>query len=245
MVAGEGAAPTVGGGQYWYSGKGFIPPGACGAATASNVLAYLLRARPELCAAAADPDPHTSADDPDPHASTDAPDPHSSADDLGPHASTAVPAPEPLAVPMDGPPMEKAGYLEFMKKVYRFMYPRAGGLMSGDFLEGIDGLASEYGLPIAAERLVAPIAKPKRPSVPEVAAFVRCAFEADSPVAFLILSSAFVENLDTWHWVTILALDEEAGRVKIVDNCEVLWADLSAWLDKSIMGGSFVRLKVL
>ncbi|MDR3364104.1 MAG: hypothetical protein LBS91_04040 [Clostridiales Family XIII bacterium] len=207
LATDERGARYAGGDQHWYPKEGFVPPGACGATTASNVLAYLLRSRPALFEAAR----------------------------KGGLGGLAAP---------DAPVMGKAGYVEFMKQVYRFLYPRAGGLMAGDFLDGIGNLAREYGLPITAERLKAPISRAKRPSFSEAAAFVGASLAEDVPVAFLILSNGCVANLDTWHWVTILALDAEAGRAEIADNGLKFWADIGAWLHTSIMGGSFVRLRV-
>ena len=206
---------TIGGDQYWYPSEGFLPPGACGATTASNVLAYLLRSRPELFCIMQ----KTGL------VGLEAP----FHDSNNPYEDSPA-------------PNTKAGYLSFMKKVYRFLYPRLGGLMVEGFLEGMSELAHEYELPITTEFMRAPIGRSRRPSFSEVAGFLRSSLGSDIPVAFLILSNGCVENLDTWHWVTVLALDEETKRVKILDNTEVFWADLCVWLETSIMGGSFVRL---
>ena len=201
----DGCGPlTAGGDQHWFPKEGFIPPGACGATAASNVLAYLLRARPKL---------YTLAQE----------------TGLGGISSPAE-------------PNTKDGYLAFMKKVYRFLYPRMGGLMANQFLEGMAELANEYGIPVSAQCLRVPIAQSKRPSFAEAAAFICSSLSNDIPVAFLILSGGSVAALDTWHWVTILAFDEDGRRIKILDNTEVFWAELDVWLETSIMGGSFVRL---
>ena len=212
LVEDEYGSLTTGGDQHWFPKEGFIPPGACGATTASNVLAYLLRSRKEL------------------------------------YEKAANAGLEGLAAPVDIRhanilPNKKRDFIEFMKKVYRFTYPRIGGLMADAFLEGISGLSEEYRLHITVERLIVPIARSKRPSFVESAEFLMSSLEAELPVAFLILSNGCVEGLDTWHWVTILALDEEGKRVQIADNGNVFWADIETWLDTSIMGGSFVSLR--
>lgn len=199
---------ATGGDQHWYPNEGFIPPGACGATAASNVLAYLLRSRPPLFAIA------------------------------GKNGLDGLSAPGE-----NGAANAKTGYIGFMKKVYRFLFPRIGGLMTDHFIEGIGGLAEEYMLPVSAECLRVPIAWSVRPSFAETAAFIRSSLAADAPLAFLILSGGGVAKLDTWHWVTVLALDEDAKSVQILDNTETFWADIGVWLGTSIMGGAFVRLK--
>jgi hypothetical protein len=197
-----GGVLTTGGDQYWLPKEGFIPGGACGATTASNILAYLLRTRPELYGLAS-------------------------------------------AAGLDAPQGDKAGYIEFIKKVYKFLYPRLAGLMINEFLEGIGLLAKEYGLPVFAECLRVPIGRSKRPSFAEAAGFIEESLKADIPAAFLILSNGCVANLDTWHWVTILSISKETGQIDITDNGKVLQADLGEWLGASIMGGAFVRLRIL
>ena len=148
-----------------------------------------------------------------------------------------------LAAPLSDKANIRTDYVEFMKKVYPFFLPRAGGLMSDSFVEGIAALSLKYGLPLEAECLRVPISRSKRPSKDEVACFIRASFESDTPVCFLILSPGRANGLDTWHWVTILAFDGESMRAKIVDNCNIFWTDIGAWLATSIMGGSLVRLQ--
>lgn len=199
----ENGAVSSGGSQYWYPSEGFIPPGACGATAASNVLAYLLWTRRALYDIA---------------------------------KKSGLPAPDEH--------VSKKIFLDFMKIIYQFLYPRLGGLMADGFVEGIDELARKYTLPIKAKCLKIPINRSKRPVIGEVNAFIKKSLENDIPVAFLILSKGCVSVLDTWHWVTVLGLDERRGTVQITDNGKVFWADLNPWLETSIMGGAFVTLIV-
>ena len=147
-----------------------------------------------------------------------------------------------LAEPIEKSDNTKEGYLDFMKKVYKHLYPRFGGLMADHYQEGMKSLAIEYGLPIEAECLKVPINNAKRPSVSDALNFVLSSLDADIPVAFLVLSSGNASNLDTWHWVTILAYNEETKETCILDNGSILWTNLETWLDTSIMGGAFVRM---
>ena len=213
-----------GGDQLWFPREGFIPKGACGATTASNILAYMLRTRPELYAFAQE----SGLDGIEP------PVMHTS--DQKENTETTV---------HESNPVNKNSYIEFMKKVYRFLYPRVGGLMANHFMEGMTELAESYSLPVVAESMSVPIALTRRPAFADVAGFVNSSLCADIPVAFLILSGGGVEHLDTWHWVTITALDEGSKQGRILDNTRPFWANIGVWLETSIMGGSFIRLQVL
>jgi len=149
-----------------------------------------------------------------------------------------------LAAPLTDAANNKPGYLEFMKKIYAFFHPRAGGLMVDAFVEGVSALSDEYGLPLKAESLPVTIMRSKRPSKDAVSLFIRESLASDIPVAFLILSAGCEKALENWHWVTIMAYDGEGESARIIDNGNVIHADIGAWLDSSIMGGSFVRLLI-
>ena len=208
LVEDDRGRQGVGGDQLWYPKKGYIPSGACGAAVAACVLAYLLRSGPEYYAA----------------------------------FKSRVETPG-LAEPLSDAVNTKAGFLEFMKLIYPFFLPRAGGLMSDDFCEGIGAFGTEYGLPLEGERLLIPVTRSKRHSTDEVIGFIQGSLKGDMPVAFLTLSAGKAEGLENWHWVSILAFDAKANKARIANNCVVSWTDIKVWLDTSIMGGAFARLK--
>ena len=191
-ITDEHGARFFGGNQYWYPKGDFAPGGACGATTASNLIAYILRTRQKLK-----------------------------------ELQTGT---------------NKAEFIEFMKKVYRFFPPSIIGLHSPFFLKGMAKLTKEYKLPIAAKALKVPILRKFRPSFAETAGFIRSALYADTPVAYLILSNGGVANLYNWHWITIIELDEEDKKIRILDNTVASWVELDSWLKKSRLGGSFIRL---
>ena len=215
----------TGGNQYWFPKEGFLPGGACGATAASNVLAYILRSNPALYKIAEAAGLSGLAEPIE-------------KSDLGQQALQS----QERSTPENFAPNTKEGYLDFMKKVYKYLYPRFGGLMADHFQEGMKSLSDEYGLPLEAECLKVPINNTKRPSVSDALNFVLSSLDADIPVAFLVLSSGNASNLDTWHWVTILAYNEETKETCILDNGSILWTNLETWLDTSIMGGAFVRM---
>jgi len=209
LVEDDRGQRVVGGDQLWYPKKGYIPSGACGAAVAACMLAYLLRSGPEYYAAV-----------------------NSRVETLG------------LAAPLSEAVNTKAGFLKFMKLIYPFYPPRAGGLMSDDFCEGIEAFAAEYGLPLEGERLLIPVTRSKRHGAGEVTGFIQGSLKSDMPVAFLTLSAGKAEGLENWHWVSIFAYDAGTKKAGIANNCVVSWTDIEVWLDTSIMGGAFVRLKL-
>ena len=147
-----------------------------------------------------------------------------------------------LSAPLMNTANTRKGFLKFMIRVYPFLHPRAGGLMSDAFIDSIEEFGREYGLPVGAERLKVPVMHSKRPSPEQAADFIRTSFEEDSPVAVLSLSAGRERELENWHWVTMIEYDEESHLAKIVNNCNVFHADLVSWFESSIMGGSLVRL---
>jgi hypothetical protein len=65
-------------------------------------------------------------------------------------------------------------------------------------------------------------------------------------VAFLSLDNGQEELLDSWHWVTLLALqceEEDGGAVfaDVADEGKLLHVDLKKWFDTTNLGGGFVR----
>jgi len=148
-----------------------------------------------------------------------------------------------LAEPLSDAVNTKAGFMEFMKQVYPFFLPRAGGLMSDHFCEGMDFFANEYGLSCSTDSIIITVSRSKRQKSSDVSAFIRDSLYDDIPVAFLTLSAGQAEGLENWHWVTIIEYDDKAARAKIANNCVVTWTDVGVWLETSIMGGAFVSLR--
>ena len=81
----------------------------------------------------------------------------------------------------------------------------------------------------------------------EAVSFIEAALAANLPVAFLNLCNGGEDNLDRWHWVTIVSLEydglggagEKAG-VTVLDNGEIKNADLALWRRTTTLGGGFV-----
>ena len=134
-------------------------------------------------------------------------------------------------------------YLELMNEMFTFVTPgRYGVNTSAIFTEGILRYGAKNALQFVPQVLEIPFAQCKRPNIEFVLAFLASALLNDSPIAFLNLSNGVLDNLDNWHWVTIMALDTETMLVEICDYGEKLEIDMSAWLRTSLLGGAFVFL---
>ena len=137
----------------------------------------------------------------------------------------------------------KEQYKELMRDMFPYFTPGLRGInTSALFTKGITGYGAAHGLQIAPRALDIPIKKRKRPDVGAVEKFITSALNTDAPVAFLNRSNGTVGNLETWHWVTIIALDKDAMQADISDYGNVLEIDVSEWLKTSRLGGAFVYL---
>lgn len=112
------------------------------------------------------------------------------------------------------------------------------------FREGMDGLLARIGSPLRCRVLDVPAQAGARPGAAQAAAFSAQGLAAGCPVAFLNLSNGDVAELDEWHWVTVLGLDDAQGFVKldILDNTHRLRIGLDRWLATTARGGGFVYL---
>lgn len=87
---------------------------------------------------------------------------------------------------------------------------------------------------------------PERPKFAEIIKLIEGGLSCDLPVAFLSLNSGQAQNLDEWHWVTIVALEYEDGQacVDIMDGGEIKRVDLTLWYNTTTLGGGFVYFDV-
>lgn len=83
----------------------------------------------------------------------------------------------------------------------------------------------------------------------DVVKFIEAAMLNDSPVAFLNLCNGKVNNLEGWHWVTIISLEYDMNETKayisILDEGLIKKVDLKLWCDTTILGGGFVYFEAV
>lgn len=137
---------------------------------------------------------------------------------------------------------EKPGFLRLMQDVWHYVTPGNMGVNSTDlFTAGATRYAREKGVPLLAHTLnIAPMQGGKR-IYTEVADFIARALQRGLPVAFLNLSNGTLDNLDSWHWVTLVAL--RVDEALIYDQGDARWVNLRRWLATSIIGGGFATLE--
>jgi len=131
-------------------------------------------------------------------------------------------------------------YTELMREMYSYMTPGVRGVnSSGIFIDGITRYGAMAGLDLSPKVLEIPGRSANRPDVEMVISFITSALLADAPVAFLNLSNGALEVLESWHWVTIIAMDTSTRHADACDYGSVLSVDIPEWLKTSRLGGSF------
>ena len=136
-------------------------------------------------------------------------------------------------------------YTHLQEGMFSYVTPRAGGVNRSRILtDGLEHYARDHRFNLHTYSLQIPLRKSRRPSEQCLRSFLVRAKEADSPIAFLNLSSGNQAVLDSWHWVTILAYDEQTLEVQFSDQGHILHMDLIAWLTSSALGGALVFVTV-
>lgn len=143
------------------------------------------------------------------------------------------------------PPFPKSDCVALMEEVWKFVTPTMRGIPSTKPLyEGALAYAKAKSLDMEFHILDIPKKIPLRPEFSRLLSFLDAALRSDSPVAFLNLNNGTQTNLDSWHWVTIIALEyEEDGSVASVsflDEGTVKMIDLKQWFRTTTLGGGFV-----
>ena len=76
--------------------------------------------------------------------------------------------------------------------------------------------------------------------------FMEKALIGNFPVAFLNLCNGEVENLDRWHWTTIITLEYSEGYEQayadIIDGGQIKKVDLARWYKTARLGGGLVSI---
>lgn len=143
----------------------------------------------------------------------------------------------------------KASCLSLMEEMWKYVTPNEEGVdTTKRFYESMLAYLESLGLTVSAEVCDIPEEKPLRPELGVVLAFLKQAMAQDAPAAFLNLCSGGVENLETWHWVTIIAIEyaEDGSKLmaEILDEGALKTIDLALWYKTTALGGGFVYFKM-
>ena len=137
------------------------------------------------------------------------------------------------------------GFLALMEEVWHYVTPGKMGVNSTSILSGgVLRYGEERGVPLIC-RVLEIAAKPffRRPAAAEVMEFIGAALADDLPLAFLNLAKGALTNLDSWHWVTLVALDKTDMTATMYNQGQEAVINMGLWLRTSVLGGGFVALE--
>jgi hypothetical protein len=142
----------------------------------------------------------------------------------------------------------KAGCLRLMEDMWDHVTPTRYGVNTVQlFSDGLHSFAGRHGYRLECDVLLYPKKKENRPDFQKVVSFLAEGLELDCPVAFLNLSSGDVDNLDSWHWVTIVRMDADMennqAMIEIYDGISSAMIDLKTWCATTSEDGGFVHFR--
>lgn len=144
--------------------------------------------------------------------------------------------------PRDG--SRREGFLQLMEEVWQYVTPGVMGVNStGILTHGVARFGADRGVALHCRALDVPALPQLRPSLEELEEFLTNALDRDLPVAFLNLSNGTLQNLDNWHWVTLVEYDREDHHARMYDQSVQSRIALDTWLRTTTLGGGFVTVE--
>jgi hypothetical protein len=138
----------------------------------------------------------------------------------------------------------KEGFLALMEEVWHYVTPGKMGVNSTAILtKGALRYGEERGVPLNCRVLEIAVKPFARPAAAELMEFIGAALADDLPLAFLNLAKGAVANLDSWHWVTLVALDKTDMTATMYNQGEEAVINMGLWLKTSALGGGLVALE--
>ena len=140
-------------------------------------------------------------------------------------------------------PNDKKRCVAWMEDVWQYVTPTEHGIPSTQmFCEAVCSYGTAKGLDFACHICDVPEEATARPDFATLSEFLDAALARDIPVAFLNLCNGDEENLDRWHWVVLVSLEDTIAH--ILDEGEIKIVDLARWRDTTVQGGGFVWFEV-
>lgn len=139
----------------------------------------------------------------------------------------------------------RTGFAQYMQALWPYVTPGARGLDKPESLVlGCRSFALSRGCRLEGEILKIPRRREDRPTPAACRDFLLRALDNDCPVAFLNYSNGSLPNLDSWHWVPLIALTEgeEVLLCTVLDEGEEKVIDLALWLETSLLGGALAAV---
>ena len=136
----------------------------------------------------------------------------------------------------------------FMSEIWHYVTPTHMGVNEASILvEGVETYARSKQVALTGVIAKIPRLQKRCDPIAELVQFIQSGLELDCPVAFLNLSNGKLDNLDSWHWVTVTGLlSGENGKTQaiVADSGEYKVIDLGLWYQTSLLGGAVVYFKV-
>lgn len=139
----------------------------------------------------------------------------------------------------------RTGFAQYMQALWPYVTPGARGLDKPESLVlGCRSFALSRGCRLEGEILKIPRRREDRPTPAACRNFLLRALDNDCPVAFLNYSNGSLPNLDSWHWVPLIALTEgeEVLLCTVLDEGAEKVIDLALWLETTLLGGALAAV---
>ncbi|MEA4888018.1 MAG: hypothetical protein VB070_00935 [Clostridiaceae bacterium] len=137
---------------------------------------------------------------------------------------------------------DQANFTLFMEKIWHYVTPGRMGVNEASMLtSGVARFADSYAIALESAVFPVPGQMNHRKPLSSFVQFIADGLNLDSPVAFLNLSNGRLDNLDSWHWITLVALYEYADQTiwsDVSDSGERKLINLSLWYQTSRLGGA-------
>ena len=137
-------------------------------------------------------------------------------------------------------------FLAYMEELWAYVTPGSRGLDRPEaFTVGCRSFALSRGCVLTEQILEIPaLDQGARPTLEACRAFLCAALNAGCPVAFLNFSNGTLHNLDSWHWVPLIALNEWEDTLlcSVLDEGQEKVIDLGLWLQTAQLGGALAVL---
>lgn len=139
--------------------------------------------------------------------------------------------------------------LSLMEELWKYVTPTSEGIPTTKmFCDALLNYTKAKGLNVACDFRDIPEDMSRRPELTNITNFIESALTKDAPVAFLNLCNGLVDNLERWHWVTIISMDYtgdgSTAFVDILDEGLIKNIDLALWYNTTKRGGGFVYFTV-
>lgn len=143
---------------------------------------------------------------------------------------------------------DKQSMVDLMEAMWLHVTPGIMGThLVSQFTKGLSGFLAERSIDLAVDSLALSKSRSSRAPLDSVVAFIEKNLNADQPVAFLNLNAGAVQNLDSWHWVTIVGLEQELKdgpyMIDVFDGGKMWKINLALWYETTTRSGGFASLK--